>query len=184
MSILLGGSLSAILFGGLATLSAAAKATNTKIVVEPNIFRLFSSIGFPWLLTKTYDDVVMDMESLVELIDSREVPPYHEWELITPLKKNDPMRELASLLRENGLTRGESNVISLAAGSHYDRLFLLRPRARGVARSLKLSPSSPLVATTEALRRGIIDMDEFARLAWQLTSGMIKGGDNIWLKLD
>ncbi len=169
-----------MLFGGLAALSAA-KATSSKVIVESEVFRLFPSMGFPWLLTKTYDDIVMDAESLAELVSDRELPPYHKWELITPLKKNSPMNRLASLLREEGLTKGESRIISLAAGSHHDRLFLLRPKARRVAKSLNLNPSPPLVAATEALKKGVIDANEFTWLSWQLTNGTSdKGGDAIW----
>lgn len=177
MSIVLGGSLSAMLFGGLATLSAASKATTTKVIVEPEVLRLFSSMGFPWLLTETYDDVVMDMVSLTKLANSGVLPPYHKWELITPLKKNDQMRRLASLLGEDGLTVEESNVISLAAGSHHDRFFLLRAKAREVAKDLELNPSSPLVAAVEALKKGVIDMDDFVEIAWQLSSETVKVGD-------
>ncbi|MDK2372627.1 MAG: hypothetical protein QI197_04545 [Candidatus Korarchaeota archaeon] len=168
MSLILGGSLSTIVFGGLAALSAASNAVKSRVIVQPEVIRALSSSGAPWLIAKTYDDLIMDEASLTTFYVDRKLPPYHEHGLVRGIELNESMEMLSSRLMEEGATHEEARIISLAVGSFHDRLILLRRNARDLARRVGLHPSSPLVALTEALNRNVIRLDDYMSILTNL----------------
>ncbi len=161
-----------MLFGGLASISAASKATSSKAIVQPEVIRAFTLAGFPWLMAKIYDDIVMDDESSAEFSLDGELPPYHVHGLVTSVEMHESMERLSKELSNAhmGLNEEEARIISLAAGSHHDRLFLMRSEARELARELGLNPSSPLVAVTEAMEKRLIDVESYMNLSIDLLS--------------
>ncbi len=159
-----------MLFGGLASISAASKATSSRAIVQPEVIRAFTLAGFPWLMAETYDDIVMDDESSAEFSLDEELPPYHVHDLVTSVEMHESMERLSKELTDLGLTEEESRIISLAAGSHHDRVFLMREEAREIARELGLNPSSPLIAATEAMEKRLIDAESYLNLSVDLLS--------------
>ena len=176
MSIVLGGSLSTFIFGSLAALASAVKATSTTAIVEPSVFRIFADMGAPYLVAKTYDDIVLDDESAVSLELDAEKPSYLAGGLIRSSKLSDPMKDLSGSIGGPVLTREEGRIISLALGSHHDRLILWRREAREFAKALGLNPSPPLAVVLEAYQKGVIDGEEFVRLFYSLMN-KIETGD-------
>jgi len=149
-------------------LSAASKATSSRAIVQPEVVRAFTLAGFPWLMAEIYDDIVMDDESAAAFSVDEELPPYHIHDLSTSVEMHESMRRLSRELTRVGLSEEESRIISLAAGSHHDRLFLVREEARSIARELGLNPSSPLIAATEAMEKRVIDAEEYMDLSMDL----------------
>ncbi len=161
-----------MLFGGLASISAASKATSSKAIVQPEVIRAFTLAGFPWLMAEIYDEIIMDDESSATFSLDEELPPYHVHGLITSVAMHESMGRLSKELSDAdmGLTEEESRIISLATGSHHDRLFLMRKKARELARELGLNPFSPLIAVTEAIEKRLIDMESYMNLSIDLLS--------------
>lgn len=165
MSLVLGGSISTFLFGNLAVLASAVKATSARVIVQPEVIKAFNQAGFPFLIARMYDDIVMDNRSAMEfLLNTEELPPYLTNGLIRNAKLSESMITLSKELVKHNISEEEARIISLAVGSHHDRLIMVRREARDLARALGLNPLSPLVVLVEALENDLINLKEYSRL--------------------
>ncbi len=168
MSVVWGGSLSALFLGGAAAAGAAAGSTGSRVVVEPEILRLFNDLGYPWLVGRTYDEILMDRELCAAA--AGEVPwgLYITGELLRTAPSPGAAVELAGGLLGLGLSVGEAATIATAVATAHDMVFLVNERARAMAREFGLTPASPLQVIVDAFRKELITPEEFVRLASEL----------------
>ncbi len=171
MSSPFGGSVATMFLGGAAALSSFVNRTALKVIVEPSVLRLMSLIGPPSLLVKTYYDIVMEKDTGVSALMKGDVSSAYLRENLVSLverpktKRGSRLEEKLSSLR---LGREEVLTISLALSISHDRLFLLRPQARDVAKNLGLEPSPPFTILVDSLRRGVLSPNQFSDLAVKL----------------
>ncbi len=167
MSVVWGGSLSALFLGGAAA-AGAVGSTGSRVVVEPEILRLFSDLGYPWLVGRTYDEILMDRELCAAAADEVPWGLYITGELLRTAPSPGAAVELAEELLGLGLSVGEAATIAAAVATAHDMVLLVNDRARAVAREFGLTPASPLQVIVDAFRKELITPEEFVRLASEL----------------
>ena len=165
MSVTLGGAISSLIFGSVAAVGSAVSSVTSRVFVEPAVIVSLAGVGAPLLLGSTYDDILMEKDVCAPSLDDKLRALYVESSLATLMEVNPEMAALAEKLEGAGLNSEESLTIASALGTPHDKLFLLRSKARRIAKSLRLNPVSPLGVTVDAFRRRIIKLDEFVRLA-------------------
>ena len=169
MSLVVGGSISTLLLGGLAALSSELRAVSIKVVTEPSVLELMAELGSPYVIPMTYDDIIMDRISCLSmLMKGGRASTYVGQRLITCVKPTTTMIKLREALMRDGLSFDEAAALALAKGTHGDLVLLRRSQARVISESYGLRATSPLMAVTEALRRGVIGLREFEKLSFLL----------------
>lgn len=176
LSLTLGGALSSFLFGGAAAIGSAVNPVVTRVFVEPEVLRVFTAAGAPWLIGYTYDDIAMEEDFCAASLDTEPESLYVKAELTACLKTGDEEAALAAKLLELGLTVGEASTISAALGTPHDRVILLREEAREMARRLGLNPTSPVGVLVDAFQKDVITLEEFVRLFGLFTEDSSSGG--------
>ncbi len=168
MSIVWGGSLSALFLGGATATGAAVGSVGSRVVVEPEMLRLFDDLGYPWLIGNTYDEILMDRELCAASADEIRWGLYITQELLRTAPSPDAAIRLAGELLGLGLSVGEASTIASAIATAHDMVFLVNDRARAVAREFGLTPASPMQVIVDAFKRKLITPEEFVKLAYNL----------------
>ena len=177
MSFTISGAMSSVFFGSAAVVGSIISPASSRVFVEPEILRAFTAAGAPWLIGYTYDDIAMEKDFCASSLDSEPESLYVKAYIAACLEANEEMADLAAKLLELGLTVGESSTIASAIGTPHDRVLLLRREAREVAKMLSLSTASPHEIVVDAFRKGVIRLEELARLVEHFVKPNFTGGD-------
>jgi len=165
LSVVLGGSLSALFLSGATAAGAAVGSVGSRVVVEPEMLRLFSELGYPWLMGETYDDMLMDRELCAASADEVPWGLYVTEELLKTAPSPEAALRLAGELLGLDLSVGEASTIASAIATAHDMVFLVNERARAMARKFGLTPASPMQVVVDAFKRDLITPEEFVELS-------------------
>ena len=150
---------------------------SSRVFVEPEVLRAFTTAGAPWLIGYTYDDIAMEKNFCASSLDREPESPYVRAYIAACLEASEEMADLAVKLLELGLTVGEASTIASAVGTPHDRVLLIRREAREIAKTFGLSPASPLETVVDAFRRSVIGLEELARLVEHFVEPDFTRGD-------